>query len=92
MQKLINPSQIAYQSPRFLSPPASSSNVKNRSSSRGRVKSSDRTARVNAQVIASPNRGEEAPKVMSIKQLKDVINDIFIEKFKHDQRCLEARA
>ena len=29
---------------------------------------------------------------MSIKQLKDVINDIFIEKFKHDQRCLEARA
>lgn len=28
---------------------------------------------------------------MSIKQLKDVINDIFIEKFKHDQRCLEAR-
>ena len=56
------------------------------------MKSSERTARVNAQVIASPNRGEEAPKVMSIKQLKDVINDIFIEKFKHDQRCLEARA
>jgi hypothetical protein len=42
--------------------------------------------------MISPNRGEEAPKVMSIKQLKDVINDIFIEKFKHDQRCLEARA
>lgn len=29
---------------------------------------------------------------MSLKQLKDVINEIFNEKFKHDQRCLEALA
>lgn len=29
---------------------------------------------------------------MSLKGLKDVINEIFNEKFKHDQRCLEASA
>jgi hypothetical protein len=43
--------------------------------------------------VASPSVNSEVnTKVMSLKQLKEVISEIFNEKFKHDQRCMEAKA
>ena len=57
--------------------------------SKGRVRSSERINR--GHHVGSPSgNGLGENKVMSLKQVKDVINEIFNEKFKHDQRCLEA--